>query len=359
MDLIASTWMTRSLDEPVASVGLEEDGSVTAGGWNGSVKRWDDKGDLLWSTILNDRVNDIVFHRDCLIATAGLHIVCLEKSSGIVRWTHALEGSADAALIHNDVVYAVSSVYDIEHNDFIESAVWAYDLDGTERWVNRMDERPWTILSSNEQVWLGLGRPKCGFATIAVDGTLLHCDGPVDAPITSGDSHGATLAFGHADGTVSNQSSKTLRTFETGIESLVCDEAGIAVAEESGHLHSMAYDGKLNWSLNGDSIEAQCIGFTINGHKSHWFSRSTGTKSSLGVANGEDGTLFVQSESVDVRYLSCVDNRVVAGCQNGTVYVWEQGLFGRRISDQNEQGALAKDPKKTALQDRLRKLRER
>ena len=76
MDLIASTWMTRSLDEPVASVGLEEDGSVTAGGWNGSVKRWDDKGDLLWSTILNDRVNDIVFHRDCLIATAGLHIVC-------------------------------------------------------------------------------------------------------------------------------------------------------------------------------------------------------------------------------------------------------------------------------------------
>ena len=136
-------------------------------------------------------------------------------------------------------------------------------------------------------------------------------------------------------------------------------EAGIAVAEESGHLHSMAYDGKLNWSLNGDSIEAQCIGFTINGHKSHWFSRSTGTKSSLSVANGEDGTLFVQSESVDVRYLSCVDNRVVAGCQNGTVYVWEQGLFGRRISDQNEQGALAKDPKKTALQDRLRKLRER
>ena len=59
MDLLACTWMTRSLGEAVASVALEEDDSVLVGGWNGTLKRWDEKGDLLWSAQLNDRINDL------------------------------------------------------------------------------------------------------------------------------------------------------------------------------------------------------------------------------------------------------------------------------------------------------------
>lgn len=207
MDLLASTWMTRSLGEAVASVALDEDHSVLVGGWNGTLKRWNEKGDLLWSTQLNDRINDIALNKECVIATAGLHLVCLEKGTGDVRWTHALEGSADATVIHDEVVHAVSSVYDIEHNDFIESAVWAFDLNGDQKWVTRMDERPWTMLTHDASLWIGLGRPKCGFATVSEDGSLTHIQGPVDSPITCGTAGKTNLFFGHADGTVSDHTS--------------------------------------------------------------------------------------------------------------------------------------------------------
>jgi hypothetical protein len=42
MDLLASTWMSRSLGEAVASVALDDDHSVLVGGWNGALKRWDE-----------------------------------------------------------------------------------------------------------------------------------------------------------------------------------------------------------------------------------------------------------------------------------------------------------------------------
>ena len=131
MDLLATTWMTRSLEEPVASVAIENDGSVVAGGWNGALKRWDPKGELLWKTVLNDRVNDLMFHGNHLIATAGLHLVCVDLESCTTQWSHALAVSANAIHTRPGLVYATPSVYDIDSNTFIGSAFWSLQCDGT------------------------------------------------------------------------------------------------------------------------------------------------------------------------------------------------------------------------------------
>ena len=359
MDLIASTWMTRSLGEAVASVALEEDGAAVVGGWDGSLKRWNDQGDLLWAIKLNDRVNEVSIHDDCLVATAGLHIVCIDRETGETRWAHALEGSADSVTVHNGIVYAVSSVYDIEHNDFIESAVWSYALDGTQRWVQRMDERPWSMMACEGELWLGLGRPKCGFAKIKEDGTIVHVNGPVDAPVTCGAFSKHNLLFGHADGTVSNRASDVVHALSSGIDSLVCFDAGAVVGDELGGLHAFFPQDSVAWQQQGDPIESHCRGFEVNGDVSHWVSRWSGTSGSLTVVNANDGTQLSTTTSVHVRFLRCVGDRVIAGCENGDVHVWDRTVFERRISEKKNDGVGEKDLKKTALQDKLRKLRER
>jgi hypothetical protein len=359
MDLLASTWMSRSLGEAVASVALDDDHSVLVGGWNGALKRWDEKGELLWSTQLNDRINDLAVNNECVIATAGLHLVCIEKNTGDVRWTHALEGSADATVIHNEVVHAVSSVYDIEHNDFIESAVWAYDLKGDEQWVTRMDERPWTMLAHDTSLWIGLGRPKCGFATVGKDGSLTHIEGPVDSPITCGSAGKTSLFFGHADGTVSDHMSNIVLTRSSGIESLASFEDGIVVADEGGDACAFDAKGVQRWCLKGVPIVSHCGGFESNGAKTHWIARWSGSEGSLEAVNAESGEVLAISSQMHVRFMHSNEQRLIVGCENGDVHVWERSVFDRRLSTNSEEDEGPKDARKSALQDKLRKLRER
>ena len=359
MDLLACTWMTRSLGEAVASVALEEDDSVLVGGWNGTLKRWDEKGDLLWSAQLNDRINDLALGEDCIIATAGLHLVCLERSTGDVRWSHALEGSADSTLLFQDIVYAVSSVYDIEHNDFIESAVWAFDLNGDQLWVNRMDERPWTMLAHQDSVWLGLGRPKCGFATLGADGALEHQKEAADSPVTSGSACEQRLLFGHANGTVSNRSSEVLLVREHGIESLDCFEHGWALADESGSVCLFDEQGNERWCLEGDAVEAHMKGFDSNGKATHWIARWSGVSGYLVAVDGHTGAELASSSDLHPRFIDAKEHRVLVGCENGDVHVWERGVFDRRFGQKDESTPIQKDARRTALQDKLRKLRDR
>tara|TARA_B100000795_G_C22761484_1_gene423797 strand:- start:371 stop:1450 length:1080 start_codon:yes stop_codon:yes gene_type:complete len=359
MDLVASAWMTRSLGEPVASVTLEEDGTVLVGGWDGSFKRWNEQGDLVWSTQLNDRVNDVAVHDDCLVATAGLHLVCLERATGEIRWSHPLEGSSDAVVVHGGTVYAVSSVYDIEHNDFIESAVWSFGLDGVQNWIQRMDERPWTMMSFKGDLWIGLGRPRCGFALVQPDGTLVHSKGPVDSPVTSGDSNHDRILFGHADGTVSDDTATTVYTLPSGVESVACVEGGSISADEQGTLHAHASKGDAGWTSKGHPVEAQCEGFAVKGELSHWVARWSGMEGSLEILNGKDGSSIAEDESMHVRFLQRLGDRIVAGCENGDVHVWDADVFERRLSATSKSAPADENPRKSALQDKLRKLRER
>ena len=146
MDLRDLAWMVRHLDEPISSVHLFPDGGLIAGGWNGCVKRWDEQGELLWTAATPDRVMAVTPWGDALALTAGLHVVVLDLATGEERWSHPLEGSADLQCVVGEHLLTTSSVYDIEHFDFLESAFWLHDASGEEIHVHRLDERPWDVI---------------------------------------------------------------------------------------------------------------------------------------------------------------------------------------------------------------------
>jgi hypothetical protein len=222
-----------------------------------------------------------------------------------------------------------------------------------------MDERPWTMLTHDASLWIGLGRPKCGFATVSEDGSLTHIQGPVDSPITCGTAGKTNLFFGHADGTVSDHTSNIVLTRPSGIESLVSFEEGVVVADEGGDACAFDVKGVQRWCLQGMPIETHCEGFESNGAKTHWIARWSGSEGTLEAMNAESGDILAISSQIHVRFMHSNEQRLVVGCENGDVHVWESSVFDRRLSSNSQENEGRKDARKSALQDKLRKLRER
>jgi hypothetical protein len=75
--------------------------------------------------------------------------------------------------------------------------------------------------------------------------------------------------------------------------------------------------------------------------------------------NAESGDILAISSQIHVRFMHSNEQRLVVGCENGDVHVWERSVFDRRLSSNSQENEGRKDARKSALQDKLRKLRER
>ena len=356
MDLFSSVWMTRSLGEAVSALYLEPGAGLFAGGWNGCVKSWDADGNLQWTAKLSDRVTVLQREGDVLFATAGLHVACIDVSNGSVRWDHALEGSADSITVFEDTLYAVSSVYDIEHNDFLESAVWNFSFDGKLRWIHRMDERPWVTLKHDGDVWFGLGRPKCGFANIRSEHEFVHNATKADSPITCGSTTETEMIFGHANGSVTNQKGGIVADEKCGIEDIVALEGGYVAALEDGCIVANK-NGKKIWSAKGDLVTTLAVGFEITKKATLWSGRWSGSEGTLSVQDCITGNILASASSSRCESISVDTRRTAIGCEDGSVHVWEKDMFSRRMKENKQ--TIPKNDRKSALQDKLRALRDR
>lgn len=339
MDLIQSAWMIRDLGQPVSAINLEED-SIIAGGWDGALKEWNGDGDLLWSVECSDRIESILRVEDFVVVTAGLHISCVKD--GEILWSNALEGSADLLAFHNSEIVATSSVYDIEHGDFMESAIWKFTTDGEQTDVSRMDERPWFI-HSDEQLLLGLGRPKCG---LIIDGA--HKNLPVDSPVTCGLAGRKNILFGHANGAITSHVGEEIANEGVAVESLVCVEKGFVAALESGKLVARKPDSTLIWTASGSQITTQVSGFD----DMHWSGRGNALSGSVEVRDSS-GEVVVTAQTSRPRVSDSSQNRIGFGFEDGQILVWEKGLFSRRINQEKGE----ENTRKSALAAKLRSLR--
>ncbi len=340
MDLIQAAWMIRDLGQPVSAIDVEED-SIIAGGWDGSLKKWNSDGDLLWSAQCNDRIEAILRIDDYVIVTSGLHITCVK--GGEILWSNALEGSADLLAFHNEEVIATSSVYDIEHGDFMESAVWKFTLEGEQVQVTRLDERPWFI-NADKNLILGLGRPRCGILVNDEHQSLSS-----DAPVTCGLSGRKHILFGHADGAISSFAGKQICKESSSVESLSCIEQGFVAALESGMLVAMTPQSDELWRAEGPPITTQAAGFD----DLHWCGRCTSTEGLVEVRNSK-GELLVSANTSRPRVSDASKNRIGFGFEDGQILVWEKELFTRRSTEE----VVENDSRKSALAARLRSLRK-
>ena len=341
MDLVQAAWMIRDLGQPVSSIHICEDASVIAGGWDGSLKKWDHEGTILWAAQCADRIESILIVNDLVVVTSGLHVTCV--SNGEIKWSNPLEGSADLLAYFDGKIIATSSVYDIEHGDFMESAIWQFSLEGELIEVKRMDERPWFMEAKNQLI-VGLGRPKCG---VIIDGE--HHDLSTESPVTCGASHSDTVLIGHADGTISSISGTKISELKSSVESINCNETGFVAALESGEIVAMDLSGKTIWSSVGSLATTQTFAF----NDLHWCGRNESNTGLLEVRD-KNGKLIASTKISKPRVSTAVENRVAFGFEDGQILLWEKDLFERRINEKSSDS----DGRKSALAAKLRALRE-
>ena len=353
MDLSEMTWLVRDFGEAVSSCKIT-DSSFIIGGWNGKLAQYSHDGDLLWETRWEDRISDIAAKGKTVFATSGLHITATNQKSGKKEWSSALEGSSDALVATEDFVHVVSSVYDIEHYDFLESAVWTFSHSGEEIQVHRVDERPWSIISTKDEILLGMGRPKCGIAKLSQSHEIeiIH---DTDSPITCGLNGRAQSLFGMANGNVINQNGEVLMSSQgDSVEAVICTPEGFVASYESGKISSASSSGDHLWEKKLQKITAICDG--AHGNENHVFVGSTeGLGGEIYCLSSENGGELAKMSSGKPICGDGGDRWVLIGCEDGRFYAWEAGLLTRRIANNNQQDTDQSDIKrKQSLRDKLR-----
>ncbi len=358
MDLKGAAWMVRSLGESVSMVEVMPNGDVFAGGWDGRLVRWDEQGTVRWSIETGNRISAIAINDEAIVVTSGLHLVALDPETGSQRWSVALEGSADDVRWWNDGILAVSSVYDIEHNDFLESALWRFDSSGECIWVERMDERPWVVLERDPDLYAGLGRPRCGWLKIGKTPPFEHVLPPTSFPVMSGTSGRKHMLFGQTDGSVVSHETKVVSTESGAVEHLNILPVGFAASTDAGHLTIRNDAGELQWDSKGDPIVAQHEGLVVDGKRLVWVARATGDAGKLSVHDALDGSVITSASLSRIRSIASTPTRTVVGCEDGEVLVWDSELLSRRLTQGSTSEDGPVDERKAALQAKLLALRQ-
>ena len=352
MDLSTCTWMVRELGEAVSCTVLLEDGSLLVGGWDGKIKYWSDEGDLIWECQTPNRVSSMTVNDGSVYVTAGLHLVSIAVDSGEQRWSVALEGSADAVVATSKCVLASSSVYDIEHNDFIESAIWIVSFEGNVLNTHRIDERPWTLNLFKKGVIAGLGRPINGYIILNEQGDIKKQEMDWESPTICA-TDGNHPVFGLADGSIRSIDGTVMKVMDYSVSNIVECEGEYLIADDRGRLE--CFDKSVRWEAKGSGIVALSSGFGINENGSCWVARWNGSEGALNVHSMKDGSQLASLHGYRVHDIASNGNRFAAGCENGQVFVWDKDLLQRRIEQPSQQNT---DVSRSAMFEKLRALRK-
>tara|TARA_B100000900_G_scaffold204991_1_gene173758 strand:+ start:3044 stop:4114 length:1071 start_codon:yes stop_codon:yes gene_type:complete len=356
MNMIGACWMRRSLGEPVSALLIDSNNSIIAGGWNGILTKWSAEGDELWSIQLPDRIGSISVTENAVYVCAGLHLVAVNSNQGELIWQHALEGSADEVTTFNGLIYATSSVYDIEHNDFIDSAIWCFDGKGEKVWETHMDERPWTMIVSSDQLLVGLGRPKMGAGIVENDGSLTYLTLESTSPVTAGTDSIEGAIFGHANGDLTTSNHKVLSGLGESISVICATDSKLITIGKDNELTTLKSNFEPQWSSNVGPISTLSSGFLVDDKSTIWVGIQQGINGLLKVICQGDGETISSMVCGKVNCIHSNGNRVAAGDEKGELFVWQDEMFNRRltgnISDDN-------DERRESMRERLKSLRKR
>lgn len=356
LDAESCAWMVRRLTDRVSCITLLDE-HIIAGDWSGGVSCWTTAGDSGWEHAAPDRVSSIAVADDIVALASGIDIVALSMEGGQELWKQKLEGSADEviSLPNTGMVHATSSVFDIEHGDFMESAYWRFDSSGELMEVHRFDERPWHISVEADRVLLGLGRPRCGMLILAGDDPEWE-DLVDDDPVACGITDGEKTVLGHSKGAVSiveNADKNIIAELESGVEAISFNEFGYYVITEQG-LRILDLSGNILATRDISMISDSVASFSpIDENPSLWLV----INNRLVSFNRECDEIAVIEFRTPPTSLTARGNMMAVGLEDGTLYVFQSELIRRRFDSMNS-GAEEGDSHRLSMLDKLRRLRD-
>lgn len=355
LDATSSAWMVRSLPDRISSIHILEE-SIIAGDWSGGLSRWSLEGETIWESSGPNRVSSIDVCEEYLVTSMGVDLLLFSLNDGTQLWRQELEGSADeAALLFGDGVHAISSVFDIEHGDFMESAYWHFSIEGELQTVHRFSERPWLFDVSENRILMGLGRPRCGMFCVK-DNELEWTELIEDDPVSCGIGLKDRVVMGHSNGGLSKVSSaevSTLANLDMSIDDLVSIHSGLVLLSESS-LHHWSNEGELDSWQEESEIQGIISSFALNDEPSAAWAIIESSVCSFSNQGEKLVSLTFPSKPSS---LSGNEKILAVGLENGDLYVFQRELLLRRLEKGKSDQITESDSHRVSLMEKLRKLR--
>ena len=357
-------WMERNLDTSVSSVYID-DKKIIAGDWDGMLTCWSRDGDKLWSAELGDRVAGIRLSHDerMLWCIAGRDALGLDYENGLILWQIEFDGSTDLInLDDGDCAWIVSSVYDIELNDFIESTISLIDNSGNVLHQHILDERPWSIhpISKGKSIF-GLGRPRGGILELIETSTGLKekHESVNDAPVLCG-SNAIPYCLGQSNGMIIKISESVTETsilheFEDSIIDIENHDSQIIVILNNHQIITLDKKGSIISENITEGIPEKIK--TLSEKNGYWVSTLTETGSTLELMNQKHEMVVKILAESRIRDIAHSNGISVVGLDDGRVIAIEQKMLGRRI-EETQQSDEDGDVRRSDMRERLRNLRK-
>ena len=361
----AVVWATRRMNKPVSSV-YAFSGNFLAGDWDGKISCWSSEGELLWSVELGDRISSIIrLHDGHFSSATGLSIVELD-ANGKLLWSTQLEGSSEQVIeLENNHIFATSAVWDIEHGDFMEGAIWCVDRNGDVVYVNRFDEKIWSIEQIAGKMVLALSHPRCGIVLCDEKG-LTHIE-LNDFPTTSLLSKGNRILVGTADGKIhqlfiSKPNNLSLKMFEVSnlvINILSFENKLIIVSENEVVMTNSEFEIIWSWESQKPIEHGVCYS-DDKGDPLICIISGKDDDSKLHLLDFLTGDLQLNLLiGSTVHDIETFNSFLLLGLENGLFHILEKNTLNRRMEQQSEELVVEGDAahQRSSMMERLRSLR--
>ena len=331
---------------------------LLAGSQEGVLACWSvDSGNERWRIEMNGPISDLAMTDNRVYAAASSDLIALDTNTGDIIWSHPLEGASDFVQVEGEVIWAASSVYEIEISDYTESTVWMFDNEGSlqEQWT--FSERAWYFgLHEDGGVLLGLGRPRCGLLRIQSGESALHRLLGESSPVTTGAcGFEGRFLIGHSDGrvcVVTDSVEEPSEERSSPVRAICSSGQTWFSGHESGEITSSR--GWVDTALG--AVESLAIGPSGSNGSGIWGSRWNGESGGVTVLEIDDGTIILElGHYCRIRHLQSTDDNIALGDSNGRIHLIEGAVLPRRLSGIVEE--TDDNERRSRLMERLRRLR--
>ena len=348
----------REVDSSCVFVGVAE-GFLVAGSKAGELLCWSVSSGLQkWKVKFEGPCSKYDFSEGKIVFSESNKVHSVDIDSGELLWSVDLEGSSDFVFYDEEGVWASSSVYNFEIQDYSEGCIWRINNSGEIVLRIPIKGRAWSLDGFQHGSLFGLSRPNCGYGTVNNDGAVEYFSSDqVDSPVTVGKGDGGgVVVLGHSNGALSVISEERVQNYEIHKSPVVSIDYlnEWVVALDSGLL---AVGDKLgSWSIEtGNSFQSLCFGPAIEGESGIWTFSCNG-KSVIRLLDQLDGTKKIEilHDSVVGASFGSMDHLCI-GDSSGMVYLIEKDVFRRRIIEYSE--GSGEDQEIRNLRKKIRRLR--